>query len=83
MFDSETPGTAFFEGLNDINFLNRYSRMCTDYQINEQEKIKIISCYYEIFTEKYIETLISSCETSRAAFQKIPREEYKDQDFKQ
>ena len=54
-----SPGAPFFEGSNITDFLESYSRMCTDYQVDKQEKIKRLSCYFELFTGKYIETLIS------------------------
>ena len=77
------PGTPFFEGSNVTDFLDRYSRMCTDYRVDEHEKIKRLSWYCEMFTRKYVETLISSSGTSWAALRKVLREEYKDQDLNQ
>ena len=77
------PGTPFFEGSNVTDFLDRYSRMCTDYRVDEQEKIKRLSWYCEMFTGKYVETLISSSGTSWAALRKVLRDEYKDQDLNQ
>ncbi len=68
-------GAPFFEGFNITDFLESYSRMCTDYQVDEQEKIKRLSWYCELFTGKYIETLISSSGTSWAALCKVLREE--------
>ena len=78
-----SPGAPFFKGSNITDFLESYSRMCTDYQVDEQEKIKRLSWYCELFTGKYIETLISSSRTSWAAIRKVLREEYKDQDLNQ
>ena len=78
-----SPGAPYFEGSNITDFLDSYSRMCTDYQVDEQEKIKRLSWYCELFTGKYIETLISSSGTSWAALRKALREEYKDQDLNQ
>ena len=78
-----SPGAPFFEGTNITDFLDSYSRMCTDYQVDEQEKIKRLSWYCELFTGKYIETLISSSGTSLATLRKALREEYKDQDLNQ
>lgn len=77
------PGTPFFEGSNVTDFLDRYSRMCTDYRVDEQEKIKRLSWYCEMFTGKYVETLISSSGTTWATLRKVLREEYKDQDLTQ
>ena len=77
------PETPFFEGSNVTDFLDRYSQMCTDYRVDEQEKIKRLSWYCEIFTGKYVETLISSSGTFWAALRKVLREEYKDQDLNQ
>lgn len=77
------PGTPFFEGSNITNFLDRYSRMCTDYRVSEEEKIKRLAWYCEMFTGKYIETLISASGTTWAALRKVLREEYKDQDLTQ
>ena len=57
--------------------------MYTDYQVNEQKKIKRLSWYCGPFTGKYIETLISFSGASWAALHKILREEYKDQDLTQ
>ena len=37
------PGTPFFKGSNVTDFLDRYSRMCTDYRVDEHEKIKRLS----------------------------------------
>ncbi len=78
---SGSPGAPYFEGLNITNFFHSYSRMCSNYQVDKQEKIKRLSWYYELFTGKYIETLISSLGTSWAALCKALREEYKDQDL--
>ena len=43
-----SPGALFLEGSNIPDFLDSYSRMCTDYQVDEQEKIRgslgIVSC---------------------------------------
>ena len=78
-----SPGAPYFEGSNITDFLDSYSRMCTDHQVDEQEKIKRLSWYCELFTGKYIETLISSSGTSWAALRKALREEYKDQDLNQ
>lgn len=78
-----SPGAPFFEGSNITDFLDSYSRMCTDYQVDKQEKIKRLSWYCELFTGKYIETLISSSGTSWAALRKALREEYKGQDLNQ
>lgn len=76
-------GAPFFEGFNITDFLESYSRICTDYQVDEQEKIKRLSWYCELFTGKYIETLISNSGTSWVALRKILREEYKAQDLNQ
>ena len=73
-----SPGAPFFEGSNITDFLESYSRMCTDYQVDEQEKIKRLSWYCELFTGKYIDTFISSSGTSWAALRKALRKEYKD-----
>lgn len=77
------PGTLFFEGLNVIDFFDRYSQMCTDYRVDKQEKIKRLSWYCEMFIGKYVEILISSSGTSWATLWKVFGEEYKDQDFNQ
>ena len=77
------PRTPFFEGSNVTDFLDQYSQMCTDYQVDKHEKIKWLSGYCEIFTRKYVETLISSSGTSWAALQKVLWEKYKDQDLNQ
>lgn len=77
---SENP---FFEGSNVNNFLNQYSQMCTDYRVETQEKIKRLLWYYEMFTGKYVETLISSSKISWATLWKVLWEEYKDQDLNQ
>ncbi len=58
------PGALFFEESNITDFLESYSRMCTDYQMDKQEKIKRLSWYYELFTGKYIKIFISSSGTS-------------------
>ncbi len=55
--------------------------MYTDYQVDEQEKIKRLSWYCELFTGRYIESLISSSGTSWAALCKFLFEEYRDQDL--
>ncbi len=70
-------GTPFVKGLNVTDFLDRNSRICTDYRVNDQEKIKRLFWYCEMFTGKYIETLISSCRTSWVALWKILRVKYK------
>lgn len=57
--------------------------MCTDYRVNEEEKIKQLAWYCEMFTEKYVETLISSSGTTWAALRKVLRKEYKDQNLTQ
>ncbi len=54
----------FFERPNIIDFFESYNRMCTDYQVDKQGKIKRLSLYCGLFTGKYIETLISSSRTS-------------------
>ena len=77
------PGALFFEGSNITDFFESYSRMCTDYQVDEQEKIKQLSWYCKLFTGKYIETLISSSETSWVVLCKVLREKYNDQDLNQ
>ncbi len=74
---------SYFEGSNITDFFDSYSLMYIDYQVNKQEKIKRLSWYCELFTDKYIETLISFLRTSRAALCKALREEYKDQDLNQ
>ena len=76
-------GAPYFEGSNIINFLDSYSRMCTNYQVDEQEKIKRLSRYCELFTGKYIETFISFSGTSWATLRKALRKEYKDHDLNQ
>lgn len=58
------PEIPFDKGLNDTKFLDRYSRIYIEYWVNDQEKIKKLSWYYEMFPEKYIETLIRSYRTS-------------------
>ena len=61
------PGSSrapYFEESNITNFLDSYSRMCTDYAVDEQEKIKRLSWYCKLFTGKYIKTFISSSGTS-------------------
>ncbi len=73
----------FFERSNITDFFESYSRMCTDYQVNKQEKIKQLFWYCKLFTGKYIETLISSSRTSWVALCKVLREEYNDQDLNQ
>ncbi len=78
-----SPVASFFEGTNITDFLDSYSRMCTDYQVDEQEKIKRLSWYCELFTGKYIKTLISSSRTSWVTLRKALREEYKNQDLNQ
>ncbi len=57
--------------------------MSTDYQVGKQENIKRLYWYCELFTGKYIETLISSSGISWAALCKVLRKEYKDQDLNQ
>lgn len=44
-----TPGTPFFEGVNITDFLNWYKLICTDFQVEEKEKILRLSQYCEIF----------------------------------
>ena len=78
-----SPGAPYFDGSNITDFLDSHSRMCTDYQVDEQEKVKRLSWNCELFTSKYIETLISSSETSWAALRKALREENKDHDLNQ
>ncbi len=78
-----SPGVPYFEGSNIIDFLDRYSQVCTDYQVDKQEKIKRLNWYCEVFTSKYIETLISSLVTSWAALRKALRKKYTDQDLNQ
>ena len=36
-------GALYFERSNITDFLDSYSRICTDYQVNKQEKIKRLS----------------------------------------
>ncbi len=76
-----SPGAPFFEESNITDFLESYSRMGTDYQVDKQEKIKLLSSYCELFTGKYMETLISSSGTIWATLRKVLREKYKDQDL--
>ncbi len=78
-----SPGTPFFKRTNISNFLDRYSRMCSDYRISEKEKIRRLSCYCEMFTGKYIETLIGTSGTTWSTLRKVLREEYRDQDLSQ
>ena len=68
----------YFEGSNITNFVEDYSLIYTDYQVDKQEKFKRLSEYFELFISKYIETLIYSSETSLAALHKGLNEEYKD-----
>lgn len=74
----DLPGDLYFEGSNITNFFNSYSRMCINYQVDKQKKIKRLSWYCELFIGKYIETLIRFFGPSWAALQKTLREEYKD-----
>lgn len=53
-------GTLFLEKFKIMDFLESYSQIYTDYQINEHEKIKQFFWYYELFIGKYIDTFISS-----------------------
>ena len=53
-----TPGTPFFEGANITDFLNRYELMCTDFRVEEKEKIRRLPLYCEMFIGKYIESVI-------------------------
>ena len=78
-----SPGTLFFEGANISDFLDRYSRMCSDYRISEKEKIRRLPWYCEMFTGKYIETLIGTSGTTWSTLRKVLREEYRDQDLSQ
>lgn len=55
-----SPGAPFFEGSNITDFLKSYSRMCIDYHVDEHEKIKRLFWYCELFTGKYIDTLITA-----------------------
>ena len=73
-----SPKALYFEGSNITDFPESYSRMCTDHQVDKQEKIKLLSWYCELFTGKYIKTLICSSGTSWAALRKTLRKEYKD-----
>ncbi len=72
-------GALFFEGSNITDFFESYNRMCIDYKVDEQEKMKRLFWYCELFTGKHIETLIGFSETSSAALRNVLREEYKDQ----
>lgn len=74
-----SPGAPYFEESNITNSLDNYNQMCTDYQVDKQEKTKRLSWYYELFTGKYIEMLISFSRTSWAVVHKTLRKEYKDQ----
>ena len=78
-----SPGAPYYEGSNITDFLDSYSRMCIDYQVDNQEKIKRLSWYCKLYTGKYIEILISSSGTSWAALCKALHEKYKDQDLNQ
>ena len=49
---SGSPGALFFEGSNIIDFPESYCRICTDYQMDEQEKIKQLFWYFDLFTGK-------------------------------
>ena len=78
-----SPGAPFFDASNITNFFESYNRICTDSKFEEQEKINWLYCYCELFTGKYIETLISLFGTCLAALRKVLREEYKDQGLNQ
>ncbi len=76
------PGSLcipFFEGTNISDFLDQYSRMCSNYRISEKEKIRRLPGYCEMFTGKYIETLIGTSGTTWSTLRKVLREEYRDQ----
>ena len=64
MFYPGSPGTSYFEGSHITDFLNSYSQMYIDHQVDKHKKIMRLSWYYELFIGKYIETLISSSKTS-------------------
>lgn len=48
----------FFDGQNITDFLNRYSQLCSDYDLSKSEKIYRLPWYCEFFIGKYIEILI-------------------------
>ena len=78
-----TPGTPFFEGSNITDFLNRYELMCTDFRVEEKERIRRLPLYCEMFIGKYIESVIRPSGITWTAIRKALRSRYKDRDLNQ
>lgn len=76
-----TPGAPFFGGQNIINFLDRYSQLCSDYRLSESEKIYRLPWYCELFIGKYVRILIKGA--NWAAARSILWRKYKDNDLDQ
>ena len=78
-----TPGTPFFEGSNVTGFLTRYELMCSDFRMEEKEKIRRLPLYCEMFIGKYIESVIQAPGITWSAIRKALRSRYKDRDLNQ
>lgn len=65
------PRGLFFEETKVIDFFDYYSCICDNHQISIQEKIRRLLWYCEMFTSKYIETMIRFARTNWAQIWKI------------
>ena len=54
---SGIPKTPYFDGRNVTDFLNRFSDLCADYKLLNQEKIKRFSWYCDMKISQSIKSI--------------------------
>ena len=52
-----TPGTPYFDGRNVTDFLDRFSDLCADYKLSDEEKMRRLPRYCDMRIGQSIETI--------------------------
>ena len=52
-----TPGTPYFDGRNATGFLDRFSDLCADYKLSDEEKLRRLPRYCDMRIGQPIETI--------------------------
>ena len=77
------PGSPFFEGANISEFWERFENMGDDYQMSTSEKIRRLPWYCEMFTVRYVRSVIKFSGLDWVKICTSLKKEYKDRDIAQ
>jgi hypothetical protein len=78
-----SPGTPYFDGYNVTEFLERFSDLCSDYALEEGEKIRRLPRYCDVLNEQYVKSVIDTNLNGWKSLVKTLRRDYKDRDLNQ